>query len=68
VLGAHRAGIKIIVLPKANEADIEDIPDEVRSQLSFHPVETLEEVLKIALVPEKDTETSEEKKEAMAAA
>jgi ATP-dependent Lon protease len=68
VLGAHRAGIKIIVLPKENEADIEDIPEEVRSQLSFHPVETLEEVLKIALVPEKDGEASEEKKKAMAAA
>ncbi|HUQ80944.1 MAG TPA: endopeptidase La [Gemmatimonadaceae bacterium] len=68
VLGAHRAGIKVIVLPKDNEADIEDIPDEVRSQLSFHPVETLEEVLKIALVQEKDVATAEEKKEAMAAA
>jgi ATP-dependent Lon protease len=68
VLGAHRAGIKVIVLPKANEADVEDIPEEVRSQLSFHPVETLEEVLKIALVPEKDASASEEKKEAMAAA
>ncbi len=68
VLGAHRAGIKVIVLPKENEADIEDIPDEVRSQLSFHPVETLEEVLKIALVAEKDAEASEDKKEAMAAA
>ena len=68
VLGAHRAGIKVIVLPKENEADIEDIPDEVRSLLSFHPVETLEEVLRIALVPEKDADVSEEKKEAMAAA
>jgi ATP-dependent Lon protease len=68
VLGAHRAGIKAIVLPKDNEADVEDIPDEVRSQLSFHPVETLEEVLRFALVPEKDAETAEEKKEAMAAA
>jgi ATP-dependent Lon protease len=68
VLGAHRAGIKVIVLPKENEADIEDIPEEVRSQLSFHPVETLEEVLKIALIPEKDSETADEKKEAMAAA
>ena len=68
VLGAHRAGIKVIVLPKANEADVEDIPEEVRSQLTFHPVETLEEVLKIALVPEKDASASEEKKEAMAAA
>jgi ATP-dependent Lon protease len=68
VLGAHRAGIKVIILPKDNEADIEDIPEEVRAQLSFHPVETLEEVLKIALVPEKDAEVVEEKSEAMAAA
>lgn len=52
VLGAHRAGIKHIILPKANEADIEDIPDEVRQQLTFHPVETLTEVLKVALEPE----------------
>lgn len=49
VLGAHRAEIKHIVLPKANEADIEDIPEEVRAQLVFHPVETLTEVLAIAL-------------------
>ncbi len=52
VLGAHRAGIKTIILPKANEADIEDVPEEVRNVLSFHPVETLREVLDIALVPE----------------
>ncbi len=52
VLGAHRAGIKTIILPKANEPDIEDVPEEVRKVLSFHPVETLREVLDIALVPE----------------
>jgi ATP-dependent Lon protease len=51
VLGAHRAGIKTIIIPKANEADIEDVPEEVRNVLSFHPVETLSEVLDIALVP-----------------
>ncbi len=51
VLGAHRAGIKTIIIPKGNEADIEDIPEEVRKTLAFHPVETLNEVLKIALVP-----------------
>ncbi|MEO8193345.1 MAG: endopeptidase La, partial [Gemmatimonadales bacterium] len=50
VLGAHRAGIKHIILPKANEGDIEDVPEEVRATLEFHPVETLSEVLKIALV------------------
>jgi ATP-dependent Lon protease len=63
VLGAHRAGITTIVIPKDNEADIEDVPEEVRNVLSFHPVSTLEEVLKIALVPEKDQESIEEKKQ-----
>ena len=56
VLGAHRAGIKHIILPKANEPDIEDIPDEVRQQLTFHPVETLSEVLQYALEPAENTE------------
>jgi ATP-dependent Lon protease len=51
VLGAHRAGITTIILPKANEADMEDIPDEVREQLTFYPVETLDEVFDIALLP-----------------
>jgi ATP-dependent Lon protease len=51
VLGAHRAGIKTIILPKGNEADIEDVPEEVRNVLDFHPVETLQQVLDIALVP-----------------
>jgi ATP-dependent Lon protease len=50
VLGAHRAGIKEVIVPKANEADLDDVPDEVRQQLTFHCVETLRDVLKIALV------------------
>ena len=52
VLGAHRAGIKHVIIPKANEGDLEDVPAEVRGQLKFYPVETLREVLKIALVEE----------------
>jgi len=51
VLGAHRAGISTIILPKDNEADMEDIPEEVRKQLTFHCVATLDEVFAIALVP-----------------
>ena len=51
VLGAHRAGITTIILPKDNEADMEDIPEEVRKQLTFHCVATLDEVFEIALVP-----------------
>jgi ATP-dependent Lon protease len=51
VLGAHRAGITEVILPKANEADLEDVPADVRETMRFHPVETLREVLAIALVP-----------------
>jgi ATP-dependent Lon protease len=51
VLGAHRAGISTIILPKDNEADMEDIPEDVRSKLTFHCVSTLDEVFDIALVP-----------------
>jgi len=50
VLGAHRAGVTTIILPKANFDDLEDVPQEVRDSLTFFPVETLQEVLKIALV------------------
>ncbi len=56
VLGAHRAGITTIIIPKANEADIDDVPEEVRAVLTFHAVETLNEVLKIALVPVEEAE------------
>jgi ATP-dependent Lon protease len=51
VLGAHRAGIKHIILPKDNEADVDDIPEEVRKLLTFHSVSTLDEVFKVALMP-----------------
>jgi len=57
VLGAHRAGIKHIIIPKANEGDIEDVPEDVRKVLTFHPVETLREVLDIALVPAEEVKS-----------
>ncbi len=50
VLGAHRAGIKDIIIPRQNEADLEDVPEEVRKELNFHSVDTLAEVLRVALV------------------
>ncbi len=56
VLGAHRAGITTIIIPKGNEADIDDVPEEVRKVLTFHPVENLNEVLAIALVPKEEAE------------
>jgi ATP-dependent Lon protease len=51
VLGAHRAGITDIILPAPYEADMEDIPEDVRSALTFHLVSTLDEVFTIALEP-----------------
>jgi ATP-dependent Lon protease len=49
VLGAVRAGIRTIVLPKENGADLEDLPDEVRRSLEVHLVEDLDEVLTLAM-------------------
>ena len=49
VLGALRAGISTIILPKENEADLEDVPEEARAKLEFHFAETLEDVLKLAI-------------------
>jgi ATP-dependent Lon protease len=50
VLGAVRAGIQEIILPADNDADLSDIPKEVRECIKVHLVETLDEVLKAALV------------------
>jgi ATP-dependent Lon protease len=49
VLGAVRAGINTIVLPKENEPDLEDLPEDVRGTLTVHLVEELGEVLSLAL-------------------
>ena len=49
VLAAHRAGLKNIILPKDNEKDLADIPKNVLDALDIYMVETMDEVLKIAL-------------------
>jgi ATP-dependent Lon protease len=49
VLGAVRAGIREIILPIDNEADLEDIPKEVQEQVTFHLAETLDDVMDVAL-------------------
>ncbi|EST56615.1 peptidase [Brevibacillus panacihumi W25] len=48
-MSAHRAGLTTIVMPKDNEKDIDDIPESVRNELTFYPVEHLDEVLRYAL-------------------
>jgi len=51
VLAAHRAGLKMVILPKENENDLEDVPQEVRSQLQFTLVNTIDQALKVVLQP-----------------
>jgi ATP-dependent Lon protease len=50
-LAAHAAGLTDVILPERNRGDLDDIPEEVRDQMAFHPVMTVQEVLDIALEP-----------------
>ena len=52
LLAAHRAGVKKVLIPKENEKDLVDIPKKVREDIKIIPVETADEVLKIALLKE----------------
>ncbi len=61
VLAAHRAGIRRIILPKANEKDLKEVPQEVRDELTVIPVERIEEVLPAAF--NQDAVSSPEKHE-----
>lgn len=49
LLAAHRGGIKTVIIPKDNVKDLEEIPDNAKSHLTIHAVETIDEVLAIAL-------------------
>jgi ATP-dependent Lon protease len=49
VLAAHAAGLTDVILPERNRGDLEEVPEEVREQMSFHPVMTIDEVLELAL-------------------
>jgi ATP-dependent Lon protease len=51
VLAAHRSGLAIVILPKRNEADLEDLPEEVRDSMKFVFVESVDQVLEAALEP-----------------
>jgi ATP-dependent Lon protease len=51
VLAAHAAGLTDVILPERNRGDLDDIPEEVREQMSFHPVMSIDEVLDVALEP-----------------
>ena len=57
VLAAHRAGLKEVILPARNEADLDDLPESVRDEIEIHLVEEVEQVLELAL--EKAVEESQ---------
>ena len=60
VLAAHRAGLKTVILPKRNERDLDELPDDVRKTVTFVPVEGIDEAIEVALLPaERKTEVPE---------
>ncbi len=56
VLGARRAGITTVILPKRNQKDLEDVPDTVRAEMQFIFVDTMDELLPHALEPDQQTD------------
>jgi ATP-dependent Lon protease len=51
VLAAHAAGLTDVILPERNRGDLDEVPEDVRQAMSFHPVMSIDEVLKLALEP-----------------
>jgi ATP-dependent Lon protease len=51
VLAAYRAGLRHLIMPASNEKDLRDVPDEVKKQITFTFVSTMDEVLRLALLP-----------------
>jgi ATP-dependent Lon protease len=51
VLAAHAAGITAVIIPERNRADLDDVPEDVRAEIAFHPVMSVGEVLELALEP-----------------
>jgi ATP-dependent Lon protease len=60
MLAAHRSGVKTAIIPARNEADLDELPEEVRQEMRFVLAETVDDVLNAALEPARVTETSGE--------
>jgi ATP-dependent Lon protease len=54
VLAAHAAGLTDVIIPERNRADLDDVPEDVREAMTFHPVLSVDEVLELALEPAAD--------------
>ncbi|WP_329559300.1 endopeptidase La [Streptomyces uncialis] len=59
LLAAHRAGVTTVVIPKRNEADLDDVPAEILAKLDVHPVTDVRQVLELALAPATSTTAPE---------
>jgi ATP-dependent Lon protease len=57
VLAAHAAGLTEVILPERNRGDLDEVPEEVREQMAFHPVMSIDEVLGLALEPAEERST-----------
>jgi ATP-dependent Lon protease len=51
VMAAYRAGLREVIMPKSNERDLREVPDEVRANMAFTFVQTMDEVLRLTLLP-----------------
>jgi ATP-dependent Lon protease len=54
ILAAHAAGLTEVIIPERNRPDLQDVPEDVRAAMTFHPVLGVDEVLELALEPAKD--------------
>jgi ATP-dependent Lon protease len=63
ILAAHRNGLKTVILPKRNEFDLDDVPEEIRKKIQFVFVETVDDVLEAALDKKRMPAKSEDGKQ-----
>jgi len=62
VLAGHRMGLRTVVLPRRNEQDLDDVPDEIKKSMKFILVDTVDEVIESSLEPRKDQKKDQKKK------
>jgi len=59
VLAAHRAGLKTVILPQRNTVDIDELPEEVRSEMTFVTVDRIDQAIAIAFADQAEAKTSD---------
>ena len=62
ILAAHRMGLRTVVLPRRNEQDVDDVPDEIKKDMKLIFVDTVDEVIEAALEPAKKAKKTADNK------